>query len=207
MHPPILTLAATVDGRWQPGIGDPTPLGWLTVAAYGAAAVACCLAARRTRAAGWWRSFGAVLALLAVNKAFDLQSWFTHAGRRLARGHGWYPSHGPAQVVVIVAAALLGAAVAAVACRRLTRRRAGAAQRLAAIAVTYQVTFVVVRSVSLHAIDQLLGVNAGPFRLNHVFELAGLTVLIAAAIAALLTRRQSSLEKDRMAHGESAGGA
>ena len=206
MHPPILTLAVTVGGRWQPGIGDPTPLGWLTVTAYAAASVACYLASRRSRAARWWLSFAAVLAPLAVNKALDLQSWFTHAGRRLARDQGWYMSHGPAQVVAIAAVAVL-ALVLTASFSRLTRRRAGAAVRLAAIAVTYQVTFVIVRSISLHEIDRLLGVNAGPFRLNHVFECAGLAVVIAAAIGAMTTRRQASPERDEIALRASSGGA
>ena len=43
--PPI--LSEIVDGRWRPGIGDPTVVGWLTVAAYLVAAFACGWAAFR----------------------------------------------------------------------------------------------------------------------------------------------------------------
>jgi len=40
-------LAVTIDGRWQPGIGDPTWMGWATVAAYFVAAVLCAVFAYR----------------------------------------------------------------------------------------------------------------------------------------------------------------
>ena len=36
-----LLLAETVADGWRPGIGDPTALGWITVAAYLLGAVAC----------------------------------------------------------------------------------------------------------------------------------------------------------------------
>jgi len=34
-------LAATENAKWHIGIGDPTPVGWFTVAAYLAASLAC----------------------------------------------------------------------------------------------------------------------------------------------------------------------
>jgi hypothetical protein len=184
MHTSLTTLAALVDGRWQPRIGDPSVLGWLTVAAYGLAAVACALAGRRDRAAGGgWRFLSLVLALLAVNKAFDLQSWFTDVGRRMARG-GWTNLHGPGQALLAVVVVVLGAAAAAWMGRRLARRGAGTAFRVAALAVVCQVAFVAVRAVSLHAVDQVLHWGVGPLRVNHVVELAGLLVVTAAAAAA-----------------------
>ena len=36
--PPIGVI---IDGHWRPGIGDPTPLGWMTVIAYLAASLTC----------------------------------------------------------------------------------------------------------------------------------------------------------------------
>jgi hypothetical protein len=59
---------------------------------------------------------------------------------------------------------------------------------VAALAVLYQVAFVAVRVVSLHAIDQVLRSGVGPLRVNHVLELAGLSVAIASAVAASRAR-------------------
>jgi hypothetical protein len=185
MHLPLTTLAAIVDGRWQPRIGDPSVLGWLTVATYALAAVACSVAGRREDPSKrGWRILSLMLALLAVNKAFDLPSWFTDVGRRMSRGDGWQGLHGPGQTVLAAVIALVGAAAAAWVGRRLARHGARPAFRVAALAVAYQIAFVAVRAVSLHAIDHALGTGLGPLRINHVLELAGLFVVLAAAVTA-----------------------
>jgi hypothetical protein len=84
--------------RWRPQIGDPSLMGWLTVAAYGLVAVTAYLAARRARqapglAAGsraCWLLVAALMTLLCLNKQLDLQSLFTDIGRVIAWKFGWY---------------------------------------------------------------------------------------------------------------------
>src|SRR5688572_18136583 len=194
MHPPrLLTiLAANVDGRWQPGIGDPTPLGWLTVVVYALAAIACFLAAARTRATrGSWMAFAVLLLLLTANKAFDLQSWFTQVGRRLEL-------HGTGQVVGVAAFAVLGIVAIAVNLYGLTRRNVSPSIRLASAALIYQVVFVIIRAISLHDVDRFLGVAVGAFRLNHAFELAGLCAVIIAALGAALSVSHGELRATRL---------
>lgn len=73
--------------QWRPTIGDPTFMGWFTVAMY---AVAMVLAARvwwikKKRA---WLFVAIVMAGLCVNKQFDLQSLFTDIGRVIAWHQG-----------------------------------------------------------------------------------------------------------------------
>jgi hypothetical protein len=74
--------------RWEPTIGDPTFMGWFTVAAY---AVAALLAARvwlRKREKIWLLvTIG--MAGLCVNKQLDLQSLITAIGRVIAWHEGW----------------------------------------------------------------------------------------------------------------------
>src|SRR5262245_63104416 len=95
MDPAAFWIFAEVaaDGRWRPGIGDPTPLGWLTVAAYAVAAALCARAALREGRSGprgfWW-GLAAALALLGVNKQLDLQTLLMQVSRDLARAQGWY---------------------------------------------------------------------------------------------------------------------
>ena len=189
------TLAVIVDGRWLPGIGDATPLGWLTVAHYALASIACYFASRRDRTLSRpWLAFSALLVLLTVNKTFDVQSWFTQAGRRLAQSEAWHTRHGPMlhgpiQAVGVAVFAFLGVSAVVAVVHRLTRRGASPAFRVAAAAMIYQVDFVVIRAISLHAVDRVLGITVGPFRLNHVFELAGLSVVTAAALVSALAPR------------------
>ena len=73
-------IAAMAGDRWRPGIGDPTVLGWATVAAYGVGMVFCVLAARRSRrnvgdrvAPLWW-FLAAMMLVLGINKQLDLQT-------------------------------------------------------------------------------------------------------------------------------------
>src|SRR3954468_15751872 len=81
-----------IDGQWRPGIGDPTLLGWTTVVAYFAAALACgrTAAAKGGRPTPFWSLLSLLLVFLGFNKQLDLQSVLTEIGRRLAREQGWY---------------------------------------------------------------------------------------------------------------------
>jgi hypothetical protein len=67
-------MAAGPDGRWEIGIGDPTPLGWITVAAYAAAAVLAWRnagAARRTAVPhSFWIALTALMLALGIKCAW-----------------------------------------------------------------------------------------------------------------------------------------
>lgn len=187
-----LLLAAAADGRWRPGIGDPSLLGWATVASYAVAAWLCREAARRAgrtahtvarlapvhaadqRAlAAFWTGACALLVLLGVNKQLDLQSLLTQVGRDLAIAQGWYETRHRVQVAFVAGLAGLGALAGAGVAWRLRRvlgRVAGPLLGLAAIAV-----FVVVRAASFHHVD--LRLHGGPLPLNPVFELGGIVLV------------------------------
>jgi hypothetical protein len=94
-------LAFTDDSQWRPGIGDPTLMGWVTVAAYFITAVFCWKSARaedlrarrnsaRSREALFWWAVFCFLFLLGVNKQLDLQTWFTLSAKHVALKTGWY---------------------------------------------------------------------------------------------------------------------
>jgi hypothetical protein len=110
-------MAAGPDGRWEIGIGDPTPLGWITVAAYAAAAVLAWRnagAARRTAVPhSFWIALTALMLALGINKQLDLQTWLSQAGRDLAIAQGWWEQRRAVQAVFIalLAAGAVGVAV------------------------------------------------------------------------------------------------
>jgi hypothetical protein len=175
------------DGRWHPGIGDPTLLGWVTVVGYFGAALLAYRAFRLHQAAApskerrlllwFWAVVLCAMVLLGVNKQLDLQTWLTQMGRDLAQAEGWYQRRQEFQVAFISVIAVMGVVGllnAALMLRSLWWRVAGAL-----LGLGFLITFVVVRAASLHRVDALLGY--GTIRLNWVLELGGIALVAASA--------------------------
>ena len=194
-----MLLSTTSDGRWQPAIGDPTLMGWVTVVAYGATALLAFVSARtlrrdRARSAiegdlsRFWATLALFLLLLGINKQLDLQTLFTQLARDLALAQGWYEERRRYQLTFIgavVVAGVLGTVGLAFALRRI------AAQIwLALVGIGFLVSFVLVRAASFHHVDLLL--RAGHVRLNWVFELTGIGLIALAALRARLAQRQAA---------------
>src|SRR5688572_10329560 len=107
-------------GRWSPGIGDPTVVGWLTVVAYLATAWLVFSVVKRTpsflrearRERTMWLLLAFLFVALGVNKQLDLQSAVTELGRMMARDEGWYAERREVQrefVAFVALAAIAGA--------------------------------------------------------------------------------------------------
>ena len=184
-------LIDCVSQRWSPKIGDPTALGWISVAAYGACAclgLAVILRGKtQGRGAVFWAMLMLLMVFLAVNKQLDLQSALTAAGRCVAKAQGWYDDRRAFQRHFIFALiAGIGAVLAL--CIYLLRsemRHSG----LALLGLGFVCGFVAVRAVGFHHVDWLINQNFIGVRMNGVLELSGL-VLIAVNAAALLRRRR-----------------
>jgi hypothetical protein len=184
-------MVGEADGRWHPGIGDPTLGGWITVIAYFGTALLAYRALRfhsrnlgsksaSTNAqalVGFWLLITGALVLLGINKQLDLQSWFTEVGRDLARGQGWYEGRRSVQalfVAALVFLGLIGTTVLFVLLRPLIRQVGDALFGLG-----FLVIFVAVRAASFHHVDQLL--RSGVIRLNWVLELGGIALIALSA--------------------------
>ena len=190
----ILLMAATEDGRWRPGIGDPTVLGWVTVAAYLAAAWACGVAARHepmpdgtpTPRLPAVSRFWIVLTGADARGCRDQQ-----AARPPEPGHADRPRPRPG----------LGAVLRAPrAASRLHHRGCpdlpgspgrlplgGAAHAEAAMAGDrrhdlHPRRFVVIRALSFHHFDAFIGARLGGMKWNWILELGGISVVAAAAV-------------------------
>jgi hypothetical protein len=176
-------MAVDLEGRWQAGIGDPTVVGWITVAVYGITAL---LALRCARRSGdplefrFWSVLTIALLMLGVNKQLDLQSLVTQIGRDLAFAHGWYHDRRVVQFAFIGLLLALGVSVGAV--LLWTARRLPPSTQIATLGIVLLVVFVVIRGASFHHVDELLGSKVQGVRYNWLLELTPLAVIAVSAL-------------------------
>ena len=201
---PLAVVEIVPDGRWRPGIGDPSWAGWLTVAAYALAACLALLVYRSCRSeaqrlerthpheaenerllACFWLLACLTLTALGINKQLDLQSLFTEVLRDAAHEQGWYDNRRRYQFAFVVATAwagVLGVGAMAWVLRRVLDR-----VWLAVLGLGWMTSFVVIRAASFHHFETFLRsiTHAG----NVAFELLGIAMVAAGAGWALRSRR------------------
>lgn len=179
-------MATELDGRWHPGIGDPTVIGWVTVAAYGATALLCYSCNKRyakTQQGQFWWAMTLVMLALGINKQLDLQTWLTEIGRDAAFEYGWYERRRVVQFMFIA-----GLVISALLFKEwLVQRVAslGKYARRASVGLLVLALFVVVRATSFHHIDEALGLSLEGLSMNEVLELGGIGVIAWAAASRL----------------------
>jgi hypothetical protein len=188
--------------RWRPGIGDPTVVGWLTVWAYLLGAVLAGLAARASRGGEpqgnrpgrvVWIAVCLLMTLLAINKQLDLQSLFTDIGRVISKSEGWYEGRREVQRWFVVATlACSGVLAVWFTCRfrSFWRRHA-----LLVTGLAFLLTFIVVRAISFHHVDELLGTRFGGIKMNWLLELTGIGIIAFAALRELRSDRQAEASR------------
>jgi hypothetical protein len=175
--------------RWRPQIGDPSFMGWFTVAAYAAAAVLCFIAANRIPATAdaretrrqrrMWLGVGVLMAFLCINKQLDLQSLFTDVGRVLANREGWHDQRRTVQrwfVITVAAAGAMTFAIVAWKIRSILRESIVLLLGLCSL-----ITFIVIRAASFHHVDVLLGSELLGIRVNWILELGGIALIALSA--------------------------
>lgn len=173
-------------GRWHPMIGDPSAMGWFTVSAYLACAIMAFLAARShfekdRRPFIFWGIVSLLMLLLAINKQLDIQSLFTEIGRQIARHQGWMEQRRTVQfwfIVLFGTISITGFIVFACRLRDLFKRF-----RTALVGLFFLLCFIIVRAAGFHHFDEILQAKFLIMKMNWVFELTGIFIVLAAAIA------------------------
>jgi hypothetical protein len=200
----LTDLGTALGGRWRPGIGDPTAVGWLTLAAYFIAAYLAFLAYRACRAdrqrpvsalshepvnqrllASFWLLACFTLTALGINKQLDLQTLFTQTMRDVAYVQGWYDERRRVQalfVVTIASAVVMSGGVLAWVLRHVLSK-----VWMAVLGLCWLTSFVVIRAASFHHVDAWLG--AMPRGFNVAFELSGIALIALGAGSALRSDR------------------
>lgn len=179
MHSHLL-IAATADGRWHMGIGDPSIWGWLTVGMYLLAAGRSFFKASTYRVSGdafkFWLILGLFLLLLSINKQLDLQTWFTQTLKDLAISHGWYEQRRALQVAFVAGIGmtmLVLLIMLRIALVNLWRR-----YTLVWIGLFLLGGFILVRAASFHHVDIFIRESVLGLQLNVVMENLALAVII-----------------------------
>lgn len=200
MHMQTTLLAVIIDGRWYPGIGDPTVKAWFIVATYLAGAVLSGLCwTKRNQLVGpslvrrfgaYWLVLAVTLLLLGINKQLDLQSLVHVMGRHLAKEQGWYDQRRIVQTDFIAGIVLLGVG----SCLFGFWMMRGLLTRLwlSLVGLVFLVVFVITRAASFHHFDLLLSKQVVQgFNLNFVLEWTGIALVVANA-GGLLARRSTA---------------
>jgi hypothetical protein len=172
-------------GNWSPGIGDPSLMGWVTVALYFYAAYRCYRLARgraaklvKHESTVFWL-FTAALLALGVNKQLDLQTALTEIGRIVAYEQGWYENRQVVQAEFIGLVAIAGL-VSIVTLVWITRRMPKAT-RLAVAGGVALVGFVAIRAASFHHFDRFIGKVFFGLRANWILEIGSIAIILVAA--------------------------
>ncbi len=184
-------IATCVLAAWSPQIGDPSIVGWLTVAAYSVTAVLTALLfIRQTgRQRLFWLCLFVLLLALAINKQLDLQSALTAAGRCLAQAQGWYEDRHSVQITFIIAVGI--------ACLAITGVLAWALRRdfgqiwMALTGVGLLLAFVAIRAAGFHNFDRFISYEFSNIRMNWVMELGGIAMIAANALRGLIRAKGS----------------
>lgn len=171
----------------------------LRVTAYLLGAALCAVAAWRLYAGGarktsvaFWLVLTLVMATMGLSRMVDLGPLLTDHGRDFARDYGWYEDRRSIQRTAVEVVIISGAVAAFIAAAWLAFA-AAPEHPLGALAVVYLATFVIVRAISLHQVDQLLYNHPiEGFRINALLELAGIAAVCLAAVASLALRRPGS---------------
>ena len=185
--------------KWRPTIGDPTMMGWVTVAAYffcGLVTLKLCLASREifpqqvaSRQRQFWFCLGLMMLFLGVNKQLDLQSLLTAIGRYFAHRDGWYDHRRVVQVGVILG--ILGSLSLAMFSFVMYFKPIIRTNWLAIVGLGLLLLFIGVRATSFHHMDALINTRLLNVRVNWILELGGIATITLPALLFLGSRRKT----------------
>jgi hypothetical protein len=188
--------------NWTPGIGDPTPIGWITVALYFLASFNTWRCARivkfedkgESRA---WQSISLSFLALGINKQLDLQTAFTELGRVIAHYQGWYEQRQSVQLLFIVLVAAICLVVTIV--LLIWVRKAPPQTWVGLIGTMMVLGYVLIRAASFHHVDRFIGSTVLGLRWNWLIEITGILLVAAASQwrSTVASRRATALRRSR----------
>lgn len=175
-----LALSATTDGRWHPGIGDPTVFGWLTVLVYLVAVKRCFTKSKESKTLGsnyqFWLYLAAFLFLLAINKQLDLQTWFTEVMRDRAHTYGWYQYRRPMQIIFLLCMGIV--MLTTLVSLRLFLANSWRRYKVTWVGIVLLCMFILMRAASFHHFDLFIGHQILGLTVNVLLENGALLLIV-----------------------------
>lgn len=176
----IMAISSLVEnGRWTPGIGDPTITGWVTVAVYFVVAVICLKAAFSTNTEKLTKNFWLFLTLflmaLGINKQLDLQILLTQLGKDIAIEQGWYKYRRIVQAGFIILIGVIG--LTTLTLLKKTYQNTNSSFKVALTGCSILFLFIFTRASSFHHTDIFKSLNLADIKIYSVLELGGLLVI------------------------------
>ncbi len=187
---------------WSPGIGDPSIMGWLTVAIYITAGVYALKVFRDSEyifsteiilQKYFWLVICSAMFFLAINKQLDLQTFFTAWAKYFAKQQDWYSDRRKYQKLFIYTIFILS--ILLFVFLAFLFRRVYKNQFLALIGISFLFAFIFVRASSFHHMDQLISSKVFGLKMNWILELSGISLLLLNAHR-LLNKKRSIFEED-----------
>jgi len=187
------------DIEWKITIGDPTFMGWLTVALYFFAAFLALrvMVSSEILFVGdneklqkqFWLFVTLILLFLGINKQLDLQSLLTAIGRYSAHRDGWYENRRFISTVVIVAIlSILSIAMMLF----IHRMKPILKTNLPAIiGLCFLLLFVIIRATSFHHMGLLVSKKIWGIRMYLALEQIGILAIIFSAITLFRNKEQT----------------
>lgn len=162
------------NNHWVPSIGDPTIIGWVTVAVYFIVAVICLKAAFTSNSEksikNFWLFLTFFLIALGINKQLDLQTLFTQIGKSIAIEQGWYKNRRLVQLGFIILIGLIG--VTSIALLLKIYKNSTSAIKISLIGYIILFAFILIRASSFHHMDTFISI-----KMNWLLELGGLATI------------------------------
>lgn len=167
------------NGHWIPSIGDPTIIGWATVAVYFIVAVICLKAAFTSNLEksikNLWLFLTFFLIVLGINKQLDLQILLTQFGKGIAIEQGWYKNRRVVQAGFIILIGLTG--ITTLTFMIKTYRDTNFSVKIALTGCTILFLFILIRASSFHHMDMFINLKFIGVKMNWLLELGGLAVI------------------------------
>jgi len=167
------------NGRWVPSIGDPTIIGWVTVAVYFIVAIICLKATFTSSSEksikNFWLFLTFFLIALGINKQLDLQSLLTQIGKGIAIEQGLYKDRHIVQAGFIILIGLLG--VTALTFLIKTYRNTNFSIKTALTGCVILFSFILIRASSFHHMDIFINMKLVGVKMNWLLELGGLAII------------------------------
>jgi hypothetical protein len=175
---------------WQPTIGDPSVMGWVTVGAYfltSMIALRLVINSRRLFPADiymtqrrFWLIVCLLMLALGINKQLDLQSMITAMGRYYAARDGWLEYKRYVQAGVIISILTIAALSLLFFIFRMSALLK--TNWLAIAGLTCLLVFIVSRATSFHHMDIFISTYIFGIRVNWLMELGGLAAIALSAL-------------------------